>query len=144
MLWNIRPCPYLWWNFFYYPCDQERRKHRNNLYAFFINVSGRFDAPCAFQNILRFGENSIRSISAIIALSVSGLLLLWLVPFVKNVAFELTSKPHYVVLFFIPLIIAFIVYSILSKKLIQITQDQQIDTQQSAPVDDGNAAAPEP
>jgi hypothetical protein len=78
----------------------------------------------AYQNIKRFGVKSIRSFSAILALTVSILGTTWLMPFIRSI--PLSSERYDVISFILlPVVIGLIVYSIFYKQLIKLTESDK-------------------
>ena len=76
----------------------------------------------AYQNLRRFGEKSIKSISTVVALTFWLLVFRWLEPYLKPDAKSALKLYYPLIVSIIPLMVAFVVYQALSKILIRITR----------------------
>ena len=89
-----------------------------------------------FQNIFRFGEKSIKSISAVITLSLSILFIDWSKLFIERISNLLPARLFEGIIILSPLIIAFIIYSILVKIIVMSTRRLPVKPKRSPTIDD--------
>jgi len=87
----------------------------------------------AWQAIRHFGPNAIRNVTALVVLLAYSIMSEFLDPFEETTS-ELKTETHYeFIKFFIPVVIAYLFYRALSRKLIEIIKPK--DTQYQDAVD---------
>jgi len=97
--------------------------------AMFLVIGG-IDVAIAWQNLRRFGATSIKNVTALVVLLVWGGLLRLLEP-LEEAAMDLEMHLLHSAMYLVPLILAYLLYRFLSRKLIQLAEvesSQQAET----------------
>lgn len=111
------------------------------LVAFIFALPGCLILFSTFQNILRFSEKSIKSISAIITLSILIFFVGWFKFFVERISNIFPPKLYEGIIYVFPLVIAFIFYIFLVKIMIKTTRRQPVKYRRSPTIDDDRTVA---
>jgi hypothetical protein len=90
----------------------------------------------SIQNIFRFGEKSIKSISAVITLSLSFFYINWSEILLERVSDLLPTRLYEGITILLPLVIAFIIYAFLVKIIVKITHRLPVKPKRSPTIDD--------
>ena len=91
----------------------------------------------AYQNLRRFGKKSIKSFSTVVALTFWFLVFQWLEPYLKSDAKSTLKLPYPLIVSIIPLVVAFVVYWVLSKILIRMTKGSPQSFTNPSPTKEG-------
>ncbi|MFC1883829.1 hypothetical protein ACFL2O_03565 [Thermodesulfobacteriota bacterium] len=111
------------------------------LVAFIFALPGFLILFSTFQNIFRFSEKSIKSISAIITLTIFAFFIDWFKFFVERISNILPPELYEGIINLFPLVIAFIIYIFLVKIMTKITRRQPVKYRRSPTIDDDRTVA---
>jgi len=105
------------------------------LMALMFILMGGILVAVAWQAIRRFGPHAIQNVTALVALLAYSIVSEFLDPFQETTS-DLRTETHYeFIRFFIPVVIAYLFYRILSRKLIEITKPENTQHQDAVDAD---------
>ena len=103
-------------------------------------VMGGIVLAAAWQALRHFGPKAIQSVVGLVAFTVYTSMIMLLRPF-QDATWDLKMRLHHAATFLIPMLLAYLLYRVMSRKLIEITTTEGI--QQSPPPYSSPAAGSE-
>ncbi len=88
-------------------------------------ISGGIVVLIAWQNLRHFGPTSIRAIVGLLAFAAHSSIFTLLRPF-SDTAWELKMEALHFATFVVPILLAYLLYRVVSRKLIELTETQNI------------------
>ena len=88
-------------------------------------VLGGIVITVAWQSLRRFGPKAIQSVVGLVAFSVYTGIFMLLRPF-QEATWDLKMRLHHSATFLIPMLLAYLLYRVLSRKLIEVTNTESI------------------